>query len=94
MQNSATLRGVSATPVVERSFARMVDQGRQVRRLCLLREDQRFLLWVQVAGSADPVTIELFRGGIRTWGTLPAAVRWVEKRMPALAVIEVILRPG
>lgn len=72
----------------------MVDQGRQVRRLCLLREDQSFLIWAQVAGSVDPVTIELFRGGIRAWGTLAAAVRWVEQRMPALAVIEVILRPG
>lgn len=93
MQTSATLKGVSATPVVERTFTRMVDQGRKVRRLCLLRADKVFVIWVQVADAADPVTIELFRGGVRSWATMTAAVRWIEDKMPELAAIEVVLQP-
>lgn len=95
MDHSVTLNAaLSATPVVERRFLQMADTGRAVKRLCLVRQDGHFFLWSQVAGVEHPVTVELFRGGVRTWTTLAAAVRWLEKKLPAVKVVEVVLRPS
>lgn len=84
--------GTSATPVVERSFLEMAANGRAVQRLCLIRSQGAFTLWCLVAGTEHPLTVELFRGGTRTWATLPAAVRWVEKKLPGVKTIEVVLK--
>ena len=93
MDRSVSLNGgTSATPVVERRFLEMAERGRAVSRLCLIRDHGVFTLWCQVSGMDQPVTVELFRGGTRSWATLPAAVRWLEKKLPGVKTIEVVLR--
>ena len=92
MEQGSALNGVSATPVVERRFLQMAEAGRALRRLCLVRKAGRFTLWAQVSGSQEPVTVELFRGGVRTWTTLAAAIRWVEAKLPHRSIVEVHLQ--
>lgn len=84
-----TVAGLAATPVLERV---LIERGVASQEKVILVElrHRRYGVWIGNGQAA--VTVERFRGGIRTWSSLDTALLWLRQRLPGLSVVELHLQ--
>ncbi len=87
--------GVAVTLVNERELKRSVNAGKDVTRVVFERQaDGAWRLVIFLAGHNEAITLQRFRGGLRTWKTMENLLKYVQLLLPRYPAenIDVFLR--